>query len=137
MRYLIDTNILLFYVWEDDRLSKEVSDLLWDSSNTITISSRSIEEIVHLLRIGKVKFPRWKETKDIFNHIDEIGFSVDYFKKEHILTLGKLTPASEHKDPVDHAIMAHAITNKATLISSDSKMRFYGNQGLRFVWNRV
>ena len=55
---------------EKDRLSKEVSDLLWDSSNTINISSRSIEELVHLLRIGKVKVSRWKETKDIFNHID-------------------------------------------------------------------
>jgi len=137
MRYLIDTNILLFTVKERDRLSKEVFDLLWDSLNTINISSRSIEEIIHLLRIGKVEVSQWKETKDIFNYIDELGFSVDYFKKEHILTLGKLTPIPDHKDPVDHAIMAHAITNKVTLISSDEKMRFYGNQGLRFVWNKV
>jgi len=137
MRYLIDTNILLFIVKERDRLSKEVFDLLWDSLNTINISSRSIEEIIHLLRIGKVEVSQWKETKDIFNYIDELGFSVDYFKKEHILTLGKLTPIPDHKDPVDHAIMAHAITNKVTLISSDEKMRFYGNQSLRFVWNRV
>ena len=76
MRYFIDTNILLFFVSEEDRLSKEVFDLLWDSSNTINISSRSIEELVCLLRIGKVKVSRWKETKDIFNHIDELGFSV-------------------------------------------------------------
>ncbi|MDR2554073.1 MAG: type II toxin-antitoxin system VapC family toxin [Fibromonadaceae bacterium] len=137
MRYLIDTNILLFYIWEDDRLSKEVFDLLWDNSNIINISSRSIEEIICLLRIGKIKISRWKETKDIFNHINELGFSIDYFKKEHILTLGKLAPIPDHKDPVDHAIMAHAITNKTTLISSDSKMRFYQNQGLNFIWNKV
>jgi len=136
MRYFIDTNILLFAIKEEDRLSKEVSELLLDTSNTINISSRSIEEIIQLLRIGKIEFSRWKETKDIFNHIDELGFSVDYFKKEHILTLGKLTPIPDHKDPVDHAIMAHAITNKATLISSDEKMRFYKNQGLSFIWNR-
>jgi tRNA(fMet)-specific endonuclease VapC len=136
MRYFIDTNILLFAIKEEDRLSKEVSELLLDTSNTINISSRSIEEIIQLLRIGKIEFSRWKETKDIFNHIDELGFSVDYFKKEHILTLGKLVPIPDHKDPVDHAIMAHAITNKATLISSDEKMRFYKNQGLSFIWNR-
>jgi len=136
MRYFIDTNILLFAIKEEDRLSKEVSELLLDTSNTINISSRSIEEIIQLLRIGKIEFSRWKETKDIFNHIDELGFSVDYFKKEHILTLGKLVPIPDHKDPVDHAIMAHAITNKATLISSDEKMRFYKNQGLNFIWNR-
>jgi PIN domain nuclease of toxin-antitoxin system len=137
MRYLIDTNILLFYILERDRISKEVSELLLDTSNTVTISSRSIEEIINLLRIGKVKVFKWKETKDIFNSVDEFGFSVDYFKKEHILTLGKLIPISDHKDPVDHAIMAHAVTNKVTLISSDSKMRFYQNQGLNFIWNRV
>jgi len=137
MRYFIDTNIFLFYIREKNRLSKNVLDTIEESSNSIYISSRSIEEIVNLLRIGKVEVLQWKETKDIFNHIDELGFSVDYFKKEHILTLGKLVPIPDHKDPVDHAIMAHAITNKVTLISSDEKMRFYGNQGLRFVWNRV
>ncbi|MDR0517798.1 MAG: type II toxin-antitoxin system VapC family toxin [Fibromonadaceae bacterium] len=137
MRYLIDTNILLFIILEKDRLSKEVSELLCDTSNTINISSRSIEEIILLLRIGKVKVSKWKEARDIFNSIDEFNFSVDYFKKEHILTLGKLIPIPDHKDPVDHAIMAHAITNKVTLISSDSKMRFYQNQGLNFIWNRV
>ena len=137
MRYLIDTNIFLFYTLEKDKLSKEVFELLWDTSNTINISSRSIEEIILLLRIGKVESPFWKETKDIFSHIEELGFSVDYFKKEHILTLGKLTPIPDHKDPVDHAIMAHAITNKTTLISSDNKMRFYQNQGLDFIWNRI
>ncbi|MDR1830469.1 MAG: PIN domain-containing protein [Candidatus Fibromonas sp.] len=137
MRYLIDTNILLFTVKERDRLSKDVSELLYDASNTINISSRSIEEIILLLRIGKIKVSQWKETKDIFSYIDELGFSVDYFKKEHLLTLGKIIPISGHKDPVDHAIMAHAITNKTTLISSDSKMRFYQSQGLNFVWNRI
>ena len=137
MRYLIDTNILLFFIRESDRLSKEVFELLCDTSNTINISSRSIEELIHLLRIGKIKVSQWKETKDIFSYIEELGFSVDYFKKEHILTLGKLIPIYDHKDPVDHAIMAHAITNKTTLISSDSKMRFYQEQGLNFIWNRV
>jgi PIN domain nuclease of toxin-antitoxin system len=137
MRYFIDTNIFLFYIREKDRLSKNILDTIEESSNSIYISSRSIEEIIHLLRIGKVEVLQWKTTRDIFSNIDELGFKVDYFKKEHILTLGKLTPIPDHKDPVDHAIMAHAITNKTTLISSDSKMRFYQNQGLNFVWNRV
>ena len=137
MRYLIDTNIFLFYALENDRLSREVFELLCDPLNIINISSRSIEEIILLLRIGKVETSLWKETKDIFTHVEESGFSVDYFKKEHILTLGKLIPIPDHKDPMDHAIMAHAITNKTTLISSDSKMRFYQNQGLKFIWNRV
>jgi PIN domain nuclease of toxin-antitoxin system len=136
MRYLIDTNIFLFYVQEKDRLSRDVYELLWDPSNTINISSRSIEEIIYLQRVGKIKVPQWKKVKDIYDNITELGFSVDYFKKEHIMTLGKLETLPDHKDPVDHAVMAHAITNKVTLISSDGAMRFYQDQGLKFVWNR-
>ena len=135
MRYLIDTNILIFSIREKDRISKDILDIIEDSSNLIYVSSRSIEEIVNLLRIGKVEVKQWKETKDIFSYIDELGFTVDYFKKEHILTLGKLIPISGHNDPVDHAILAHAIANKITLISSDKKMRFYADQGLSFIWN--
>jgi PIN domain nuclease of toxin-antitoxin system len=128
---------LLFTIKEKDRLSRDVAELLSDTSNTINISSRSIEEIIYLLRVGKVKVPQWKEAKDIYANIAELGFSVDYFKKEHIMTLGKLETLPDHKDPVDHAIMAHAITNKTTLISSDGTMRFYKNQGLSFIWNHV
>jgi len=51
MRYLIDTNIFLFYTLEKDKLSKEVFELLWDTSNTINISSRSIEEILPKSRV--------------------------------------------------------------------------------------
>jgi len=56
MRYIIDTNILLFYISEKDRLSKEVSDLLWDSSNTINVSSRSIEELLLLVLMRRCVF---------------------------------------------------------------------------------
>ena len=102
MRYLIDTNILIFSIREKDRISKDILDIIEDNSNLIYVSSRSIEEIVHLLRIGKVEVKQWKKR---------------------------------HNDPVDHAILAHAIANKITLISSDKKMRFYADQGLSFIWN--
>ena len=80
--------------------------------------------------------PMWKATEDIFSSADDFGFAVDYIKKEHILALGKIEQIQEHKDPFDHVIIAHAIANKITLISSDTKMQGYKNQGLKFIWNK-
>ncbi len=117
MRYLIDTNIFLFAMRERDKLHKDVLDIITDYENKIYISSESIKEIILLLRAGKIEKPTWKATEDIF-------------------ALGRIEPIPGHKDPFDHAIIAHAIANKITLISSDTKMQNYGNQGLRFIWNK-
>ncbi|MCL2282705.1 MAG: type II toxin-antitoxin system VapC family toxin [Fibromonadales bacterium] len=136
MRYLIDTNIFLFAIQEKDKLNKEVLSIITDYENKIYISSESLKEIILLLRANKIEVPAWKTTMDIFLSAEDFGFTVDYFKREHILALGKIEPVPEHKDPFDHAIMAHAIANKITLISSDTQMQNYTNQGLKFLWNR-
>jgi PIN domain nuclease of toxin-antitoxin system len=136
MRYLIDTNIFLFFVQEKDKLNKDIWSIITDYENKIYISSESIKEIILLLRVGKIKVSAWKTTEDIFSSVEDLGFAVDYIKKEHILALGKIEPIQDHKDPFDHAIMAHAITNKIPLISSDTKMQSYKTQGLEFIWNK-
>jgi len=136
MRYLIDTNIFLFAMHEQDKLSKNVQHIIDDYENKIYISSESIKEIILLLRAKKIEVAEWKTTKDIFTAIDEHGFTIDYIKKEHILILGKIEPILGHKDPFDHIIMAHAITNKIPLISSDTYMPYYVSQGLNFISNR-
>jgi len=136
MRFLIDTNIFLFAMRERDKLHKDVLDIITDYENKIYISSESIKEIILLLRAGKIEKPTWKTTEDIFASVEEYGFTVDYIKKEHIIALGRIEPIPDHKDPFDHAIIAHAIANKITLISSDAQMQNYRNQGLKFILNK-
>ena len=41
-----------------------------------------------------------------------------------------------HKDPSDHVIIAHAITEHLPLISSDTRFGFYRSQGLDLVFNQ-
>lgn len=40
-----------------------------------------------------------------------------------------------HKDPIDHIIIAQAISHRMTLISSDTKFPFYRKQGLDLIVN--
>ena len=67
----------------------------------------------------------------------------DYFinilplKKEHMETYAnlRLNLAQDHKDPSDHVIISHAITEHIPLISEDSKFEFYKDQGLDLILN--
>ena len=49
------------------------------------------------------------------------------------LTLG--WKSTRLKATKDHMIIAHAITNRMPLISSDQKFKFYEKQGLELVFN--
>ena len=38
-----------------------------------------------------------------------------------------------HRDPSDHVIISHAITEHMPLLSSDTRFPFYRNQGLELI----
>ena len=42
----------------------------------------------------------------------------------------------DHKDPSDHIIISHAITEHLPLISSDTRFGYYRTQGLDFIYNQ-
>ncbi len=136
MRYLIDTNILL-YILERDNLSKEVQDIVEDYESILYVSSESIKELIHLFHIGKIRSRKLKNAHQILHTIEEeLGFLINYVKKEHLLTMARLELAPSHNDPADHLIIAQAITEKMPLISSDRKFEAYRKQKLDFVYNK-
>lgn len=52
-------------------------------------------------------------------------------KKEHMHMYARMqvNEAQGHKDPSDHVIIAHAMTEHLPLISSDTRFEFYRKQG--------
>ena len=45
----------------------------------------------------------------------------------------RLNETMDHRDPSDHVIISHAITERLTLLSSDQKFAFYRDQGLDLI----
>jgi len=137
MRYLIDSNILLFYTIDLGELTVEVKDILRDYGNQIYIPSRCVEELIHLWQSERIAVKRWKSAEDILYTItDEFGFGIKYVAKEHLLTLARLPLLPDHKDPTDRIAIAQAITEKTPLISSDREFPRYKRFGLDLVFNR-
>ena len=137
MRYLLDTNILIFYAQGGENLDKDTKYIFSDYENLIYVSSEVVKETMHLIMYDKIKVKHWKSPNDIWNSLAEWNFKVDYVKEEHIRTLGNLTTAKDHKDPADHIIIAQAITNKMPIISSDGQFRHYKTQGLNLIFNNT
>ena len=136
MRYLIDANILLFMLGDKDRLVKKVKDIVEDYNSRKYVSAESVKEIIHLRQSGK-----FSSKKQMFNGnivdfiIDELDWEIKPIKQEHLRTLEKIPILHNHKDPSDRMIIAQAITEKITLISSDKMFSHYKQFGLELIFN--
>jgi tRNA(fMet)-specific endonuclease VapC len=137
-RFLLDTNILIFYIFGNkDDISSDTSLILKDSSNVLYTSSIVISELFQLIRLKKIASKKYKTTIEIQEAIEK-KFLIEIlpFTKHHTKTLAELTIKQGHNDPFDHAIISHAITDKLTLISSDRQFENYTTQKLKFVYNK-
>lgn len=131
-RYLLDTNILVFFIGDKSRLSKKIISILSDSANLLYTSSLCVAELSHLRKTGKVKLA----DKSIFKLLEENGIEVMYVNKNDLKSYEKLeTSSDKNKDPIDHQIVAHAISSKIPLISSDRLLNYYTKQGLNLLEN--
>lgn len=140
MRILADTHIFLWYAKERHKLSHDVLALFDDYENEFCISSETLKELVLLWNKKPHIRKWWRTAKDLVRSVDEYyGFTVLYLHKEHYETYATLqiNEAQEHNDPSDHVIIAHAITNRMPLISSDTRFPFYQNQHLELIVNKV
>lgn len=138
MRYLIDTNIFVFFVADPDRLSRDVRMLLEDYDSQLYISTESVKELVVGFNNKGLFSKRWKTAEEMVNAIEnEYYITILPVRKEHIMTYARMTlnDAQGHKDPSDHVIIAHAITEALPLISSDTRFPFYRSQGLGLIVN--
>ncbi|MBX2953946.1 MAG: type II toxin-antitoxin system VapC family toxin [Leadbetterella sp.] len=136
-RYLLDTNILVFLVTgEADEVHKDVRLIIDDYNSHLAASSVSFAELIQLHRIGKIRLKKQGINEAIETLIHTIGVQLVPFTDKHINTLANLETIDGHNDPFDHAIIAHAITDRYTLISSDSKFKHYKDQNLNFVFNK-
>ena len=138
-RYLLDTNIFIYWATEFDSLSDDIQILLNEPDAQLYISSASVMELVVGYNNRSFDTRRWKTAEEMVRSVKE-EFYIDIlpFKEEHLLTFARLRAniSKGHKDPFDHMIISHAITEKMTLVSSDHRFPYYRRQGLSLLYNK-
>ena len=135
MRYLLDTNILVFLVLDQEELSPMVRDIVDDYSSMLCTSAVCIVELLQLYRIRKIR-PKYKTAGALLAAlVDKFSLEILPFGEKQIKVLTELCVAPGHNDPFDHAVISHAIADRLTLVSSDRKFDQYRSQKLSFVFN--
>ena len=139
MRYLIDTCIFIHYATDRELLSRDVLALLQDYDTVVCMSAESIRELIIQHNNGKLVSKYWKTSEQMIDDVRNKYFiEILPLAEEHIRTYSRLSlnRAQDHKDPSDHVIISHAITERIPLISDDSKFDYYEKQGLNLIVNK-
>ena len=115
--YLLDTHILLWWLFNDPKLNAECRDIIRNPAHRILVSSVSAWEIATKYRIGKLP-----EAKQIVEEYSQILHQSKFIElpitSAHALRAGSL-PIS-HRDPFDRMIMAQAELENLPVITYDA-----------------
>ncbi len=118
MRILLDTNILYWLLYQSDRLSDTILNLLADAED-LYVSSASIWEIAIKVRIGKLD----ADVDQVIEQVRERDLHPLPIRFAHARFVAELE--LRHKDPFDRLLIAQAITEQFHLLTADSQLKPY------------
>ena len=123
MRALLDTHVLLWWLFDDPALSKRARDIIADPDNDVLVSSVAGWEISTKHRLGKL--PEAEEAvRDLPALLRRARMEVLPITLEHAL-------AGPHRDPFDRMLVAQSRLEKLPLLSSD---RVFKQYKVRTLW---
>jgi len=128
MKTLLDTHTLLWWLFDDPKLSTTARDIIAGADNEILVSAASAWEISTKHRIGKLP-----EARDIVDqlpmYIRKARFTELSISVEHGLLAGTLP--GPHKDPFDRMLIAQARLHSVPILSVDP---VFSDYGVTVVW---
>jgi PIN domain nuclease of toxin-antitoxin system len=123
MKLLVDSNALVWWISDPERLSRRADSLIRDQSNELLVSFASLWELT--IKVAK-------------GNLSQLGSSIQYLldelraqrmeilalRTDHLVALGNLDP--HHRDPFDRLLIAQAAVEKVPIVTSDPIFRRYG-----------
>lgn len=130
MRYVIDTHIFLWLLFDTKKVPAKILNRLKDASNAIYITSISFWEISLKYNLGKLELNGVK-PEDLPQMATDMGIEVLEISPTEMASFYQLPKVENHKDPFDRIIIWHCIVHKDTMVSLDGKFGEYEVFGLR------
>jgi len=118
MRYLLDTQLFIWWLNDDIKLSTSVKSLLLNPMNNVAISACSIWEIGIKHKLGKLPVPdRFMEQ------LQRLPFALIDIDIYHAWKASQFP--LHHNDPFDRLLIAQAQLEKRTLLTTDAQLPTY------------
>ena len=136
MRLMLDTCVVIDMLTDIERLGKGALSLIDDPENTLFASVETVRELVAHFNNKKLLAKHWRSAEKLIHYVeDDLGIDFLPIRRDVGYTYSRLllNVEQDHRDPSDHVIIAHAITEHIPLLSSDTRFWFYRNQGLNLI----
>jgi PIN domain nuclease of toxin-antitoxin system len=118
VRVLLDTHVLLWWLFDDARLGPRVRSTITQGRNDIYVSAVTVAEIAIKRSLGELPGP-----PGLLGSLIEEGFQELPLLSTHAALLESLP--SLHKDPFDRLLIAQAQSESLTLATYDAHMPAY------------
>jgi PIN domain nuclease of toxin-antitoxin system len=121
VKFLLDTQLLLWAAGHPDRLSPEAQTILDDPRNELLFSAVSIWEIAIKHALGREDFQ--VEPRVLRRGLLDNGYLELPVTSQHAVEIDGLPPI--HKDPFDRLLLAQAQSEGIVLLTSDAHLSKY------------
>lgn len=131
MKLLLDTHSVLWFYLDDPQLSAAAKAAIMDPNHEKWVSPASYWEVAIKISIGKYTIAQPFED---FWHgaVDQNAFRVLAISVRHAVAVSTLPyPPNRHRDPFDRMIVAQAIVEGMSVLSSD---RHLDACGIARIW---
>jgi len=121
MKLLLDRHLLLWAAGQPDQMSDYARGLIDDPENELMFSAASLWEVAIKRGLGREDFrvdPRLLRRGLLDNGYKELPVT-----SEHVVSIDLLPPI--HKDPFDHILVAQALAEGITLLTTDTSVARY------------
>ena len=122
--YLLDTNALLYFLYDSEKLSPKASEVIYGSAEKISVSIVSMWEIAIKSSIGKLEIK--SSISRIVETCEKEQLGILPIKPFHLDEIGQI-----HGDPFDRLIISQAIAENLVIITKDGIIPQYN---VRVLW---
>jgi len=123
MRILVDTQILLWAIYQPEKLAPAIQERLCDRSNDVCFSAVSIAEIAIKSSLGRPDFPFGaEETAVAARSTALVELVLNAAQAARLATL-----PWHHRDPFDRLLVAQAIEEGMRFVTADRTLAVYSD----------
>ncbi len=128
MRYLLDTGVWLWSLWEPERISRNARKVLADLSHEVFLSAVTSWEVAVKSAAGKLQLPEPPGTY-VPRRMADQGLRPLPISYQH--ALGVFGLPDHHRDPFDRLLIAQANLEDMVLVTADRMIEKYP---VRLLW---
>ena len=120
MRLLLDTHVLLWWLADDRKLSKDARTMIADADHQVLVSAASVWEVAIKAALRRIEI----ELDDLEDAILKSGFEPLPIGGPPAVGVGRLQ--NVHRDPFDRMLVAQASIEELRLVTHDRVFERYG-----------